>query len=232
MKRQSLLLLGLIPFSATAHDMWFESTPAGYVLQLGHRHSDHGGEKTLPYAASAVKGALCSSDGGSTRFAASGKAPYVVPVSCAAVVVEFSSGYWTETGYGARNEPRTVWGDERKSWLSVEYVKLLAKWHPRLALPLGDGLELSPQDDPLHAVPGGKLRFVLTLAGQPVAGANVAFGGALRGSTGPDGSINLRIRERGPQTVTASREEPSPDGKADAVMRATTLQWEIHLSEM
>jgi len=226
MKILSVFLLTLTPLSATAHDMWLESTPAGYVLQLGHRNSDHGGEKILPYSTSAAKGALCFRDGSSTRLAASGTAPYVVPGPCAAVVVEFSSGYWTETAYGARNEPRSGWGDGRKSWLSVEQVKLLSEWRPGFTLPLEDGLELSPQDDPIHAVPGDKVRFVLTLAGRPVADAAVAFGGALRGRTGPDGSVNLRIRERGIQTVTASREEPLSDGKADTIIRATTLQWE------
>lgn len=219
--------LAVASWSAGAHDMWLDSVPAGYVLQLGHRHSDHAGDSVESYPAEAVKSALCVAEDGARRLAGGGAAPYLVAGPCAAVVVEFSSGYWTDTPYGHRNVPRSDWSGAGKSWLSVEYIKHLQQWRPDFVRPLSAGLELSPQQDPLQAAPGDKLRFVLTLGGQPVAGAFVSFGGGARGSTGADGGINLRIRGRGEQRVSATLEQAAGDGKADVIIRTTTLQWTV-----
>lgn len=228
MKNFSLFwLFGLLPISAAAHDMWLETTPAGYVLQLGHRYSDHTGESVEKYPAEAVKGALCVAYGGARQTAGNGAAPYMVAGPCAAVVVEFSSGYWTDTPYGHRNVAKSDWGGGGRSWLSVEYVKHLEQWRPAFSLPLTAGLELSPQQDPLHAAPGDKLRFVLSFDGKPVEGAMVSFGGGVRGSTDREGGVNLRIRARGPQYASVTLEKPDDDGKADVIIRTTTLQWTV-----
>jgi nickel transport protein len=53
----------------------------------------------------------------------------------------------------------------------------------------------------------------------------VAYDGDPRGVTGADGRINLRIRHRGTQVITASIDETSPDGSK--VVRSTALLFDL-----
>jgi hypothetical protein len=55
----------------------------------------------------------------------------------------------------------------------------------------------------------------------------VAYDGDVRGATAEDGSIALRLRHAGMQTISASFEAPLADGKADTVIRAATLNFEL-----
>ena len=111
--------------------------------------------------------------------------------------------------------------------MSIEYLKHIEQWQAAYIQPVSEGLELTPQQDPLHAVPGDKVHFVLTYQGRPVSGVEVSFGGAFRGATDEAGGINLRIRSKGMQRVSATLEKPIADDKADTLIATTTLQWEI-----
>ena len=46
-------------------------------------------------------------------------------------------------------------------------------------------------------------------------------------TTGNDGKIAIRIRHGAMQLISASVETPLADGKADTVIRASTLQFEL-----
>ena len=221
-----LLLLLCTSFAAMAHDMWLELTPAGYELRLGHLHSDHALDSIDAYAAESVKGAVCAQSVGVKQLAG-GSSPYVMSGACDVVMLTYSSGYWTDHANGQSNTPKTAWNDSRKSWLSFEYLKHIEQWQAAYTQPVSAGLELSPQQDPLHVPPGEKLRFVLSYQGKPVSGVEVAFGGAFRGATDDTGSINLRIRSKGLQRVSATLEKAIADDKADTLIATTTLQWEI-----
>jgi nickel transport protein len=55
----------------------------------------------------------------------------------------------------------------------------------------------------------------------------VAYHGDPRGVTGDDGRVNLRIRHKGLQLISASLEEPLQSNKADKRVRSTILMFEI-----
>ena len=63
------------------------------------------------------------------------------------------------------------------------------------------------------------------IGGAPLAGASVAYGGDIRGVTGPDGQLNLRLRTTGPQFITASVQVPSIEPGIDVTVYATTLHF-------
>ena len=218
-----LALLGCLAAPAQAHDLWLEPGPAGLTLYQGHRHSSHAGAELEPYDPAIFQGARCGTSparplaqGYPLRFA-----------DCPRLTLDLSSGYWTKTPWETRNTPRTGLSGVLKSWRSEERLIRLGRWDAALARPLGDGLEILPTHDPFALEAGDKLQVRVFEAGQPAAGVPVAYGDSTRGVTGPDGSINLRLRQAGLQRLSATRETPLRDGKADVLVRTSTLQFEL-----
>ncbi len=231
--RQTLLLFFLLPaLPALAHDLWLEREATGITLYQGHKypgHSSHGGAETIPYDAAFVKDALCLDAGGRTQPLALTKlAPWrTATADCAAIRIAASSGYWTKTPWETKNVPRAGVAGAIKSWLSEESVKRIDSWRPGADRPLSNGLEITPTRDPLALKPGDKLVVLVTDHGQPSAGVPVAYGGEIRGVTGADGRIALRLRQSGMQMIAASVETPLTDGKADVAIRSAVLQFEL-----
>lgn len=223
----SLLLLSL-PLTATAHDLWLDKEGGGYTLFQGHRHSAHAGAEVVPYEPTAVKSVTCLEQGGASKAVAPGKAhPVKFSTDCAAVLVSFSTGYWTKTAWETKNAPKTGISGVMKSWLSEDSVKRIDRWTPASAQPLGSGLEITPVSDPLKVAIDDKLVVLVTENKKPKAGVPVAYQGDTRGATGDDGKIAIRIRHGGVQLISASIEVPLNDGKADTAIRATALQFEL-----
>ena len=110
MLRGRTLAIGFLAAAAlraAGHDLWVERDGKGYLLQ-GHRHSAHGGAEIAPYAPSAVKTVLCTDITSATHRLAAGTAYAVkVDTDCAAVLVDFSCGYRTQTAWATRNEAKT-----------------------------------------------------------------------------------------------------------------------------
>jgi nickel transport protein len=222
------LALLCLPLAASAHDLWLERDATAYVLHQGHLPRSHSGQERLPYAASAVKAAACLDAKGAVRSVAPrGDYPVRIEAECTALLVTMSSGYWTKTAWETKNVPASGIPGVVKSWLSEETVKRLDRWAPAAAAALSQGLELAPATDPFALAPGDKLALRVFFAGKPLAGVGVAYDGDVRGATSDDGSIALRLRRPGMQTISASFEAPLADGKADTVIRAATLQFEL-----
>lgn len=226
-----LALLGLLLLGACgpaqAHDYWLEVQGDDYLLYRGHRHSGHQGEDRLPYDPAIVTGAVCAEAKGALRdVAVSRTYPARIPGPCAAVLVEADSGTWSHTHTGTNKadgtEPRSV----TRSWRALESVKLINGWVPGLGRPLSQALEITSPEDPTRRVPGEKLRLLVTLAGRPKPGVNVAYDGETRGLTGANGLINLKVRHGGAQVVSASIEEPDPQG-GPSRLHATTLLFDL-----
>lgn len=226
-----LLLLAacLLPaLDAGAHDLWLDPLPDGFVLNYGHAHSAHEGQATLEYAPDFVQRGICATRTGERApVAATGGYPARFVAECAALWVEASSGVWTTTVQGTVNQPPAGLAGVVRAWRSIESTKRIDGWHDAFATALGDGMELVPLENPLVLETGRKLRLRVTLDGAPVAGANVAYGGEIRGVTGADGAINLRLREAGLQFITASVRIPSDEPGIGAVVHATTLHFEL-----
>jgi len=232
MSRTMHLLTGtallLLTVSAAAHDYWLEPDGDGYLLYRGHRHSGHEGAAVVPYEPGIVQRAVCADGSGQGRTVRPGdRYPVRIPGPCSAVYVEADSGLWTQTLTGTRNLPRDQVSGALRSWRSVESVKRLEAWSPALARPVSDGLELVPTEDPFALAPGDKLRLLVTWQGRPRAGVAVAYDGRARGLTGKDGRINIRLRHRGPQSISASIDDPSAEPGTDKVVRSTALIFDL-----
>lgn len=226
--RSLCLLLTAVAMPALAHDLWLEREAGGYVLYQGHRHSAHAGTDVVPYEAAAAKGGVCLGDAGERRPVTAAKGyPARYGGDCAALLVAFSTGYWTKTPWETKNLPKPQVPGALRSWLSEETLKRVDRWTPALTAPLGDGLELSPMTNPLVLAPGEKLVVRVTENRKPKAGVPVAYQGDTRGATGEDGTVAIRIRRTGTQLISASVETPLADGNADVTIRATALQFEV-----
>lgn len=220
----TLLLACLLSFPALAHDLWLEAEKGALVLYQGHRHSAHAGSDQEPYDPAIFQGARC----GSTLVQPLSRSyPLRFAGDCPRLQLSLSSGYWTKTPWETRNTPKTGVSGVLKSWRSEERLTRLGRWDNQLAQPLGEGLEVLPASDPFSLKPGEKLLVRVFDGGKPAADVAVAYGDSTRGSTGPDGSINLRLRHWGVQLISASRETPLDDGKADRLVRSATLQFEL-----
>lgn len=232
MRALPLLLTLLMPAlpggPVLAHDLWIARNGDLHTLNFGHEGSGHAGAKRLEYKPEQVREASCFNAAGTALRAETGRVWAVtLRGDCAATWFLASSGYWSKTPYGTQNLPRSEAGTVLDSWLSVESVKRLDAWGEALARPLTGELEIVPLADPLRLKPGDKLRLMVSLDGRPAAGATVAYFGHPRGVADAQGRVNVRLRQPGLQLVQASLETPLQDGKADRLVRATALQFEI-----
>jgi len=228
MRYAILLLLGFCACPAWAHDLWISHEGTNYILYQGHAHSAHAGAEVVPYDPAIVKSAHCLRLAGGVKPLAVGRSyPVKLSGECAAVLVTLSSGYWTKTAWETRNAPKSGIAGVLKSWQSEEAIKRIDRWTPGSAKPLGKGLEITPQSDPFKLSVNDKLTVLVTENGRPQAGVPVAYQGDTRGASGADGTVALRIRHGGVQLISASLETPLANGKADSLIRATALQFEL-----
>lgn len=228
--KAKLLLTGLLlcAIPSHAHDLWLEKESGGYILHQGHRHSAHAGAEYVNYDPSFVKTAVCLDTGGTAKPQAFGKSfPVRIAGDCATLLVTVSSGYWSKTAWETKNAPKTQASGVIESWLSQESVKRIDRWMPGAAQPLSDGLEITPLTDPTRLKPGDKLAVLVTENKRPKTGVPVAYDGDTRGASGEDGKVAIRLRHGGMQLIAASLETPLTDGKADTLIRAATLQFEL-----
>lgn len=224
-----LAALFILAGPAVAHDLWVEREGRLHTLLYGHRHAGHAGTGRLEYPSGQVKRMACFNGSGREMPAEPGMTyPVTLRGDCAATWFLTSSGYWSKTPYGTRNLPRTeAGGAVLASWLAVESVKRLDAWGEPLTRPLTRDLEIVPLANPLVMKTGDKLRLAVYRDGHPVEGVTVAYFGHLRGVTGNDGTLNVRLREPGYQLIQASMELPLQDGNADKAIHATALVFEV-----
>lgn len=227
-KLLSTVALALTPLLASAHDLWLERDGDALTLLQGHKHSEHAGAETIPYEPGFVKAAFCLDTAGTAKPMPPGKtAPMKFAADCAAVIVSVSSGYWTKTPWETRNVPKTGVAGALASWLSEESVKRVGRWSSSAAQPMSEGLEIVPLANPLSLKTDDKLTVRVVEGRQPRAGVPVAYGGDVRGATGTDGTISIRIRHGGVQLITTSIETPLTDGRADKRIQSATLQFDL-----
>jgi len=216
--------------AAQAHDLWIEREVQGYVLQSGHRASDHHhGDRKLrhDYPRDFVTQAICLDVAGNSHNLPTDTVPFQAPTTCVGLFIQASSGFWTKTPFETVNRPRTEVRQAVDSWLSLENVKRIDQWLPVFSEPLGNGLELVPLEDPTTLGRGDKLHLRVMMDGRPVEGAVVSYDGDIRGASAADGHINIRLREAGLQQLTASLETPHPGPEADRTIHTSVLNFEV-----
>ncbi len=216
--------------AAQAHDLWIIREAQGYVLQSGHRTSDHHHGDRKPeydYPSDFVTRAICLDSTGHSRSLPTNTVPFEAPATCVGLFIQASSGFWTKTPFETVNRPRTEVSQAVDSWLSIEYVKRIDHWLPSFASPLGSGLELVPLEDATNLARGDKLHLRVVMDGRPVEGAVVSYNGDVRGASAADGHINIRLREAGLQQLTASLETPHSGPEADRTIHTSVLNFEV-----
>jgi nickel transport protein len=224
------MLIASLP--ALSHDLWLDVWAAGegneYTLYSGHLPSGHEGQEFIKYDPAIVEFAACFDSLGHAD-PADVTAQYPVRISCSGgvIFVLTSTGYWSRTPYGLENVPKSKTDRVIITWLSRESIKRVDRWSEAYGSPLVDELELVPLVDPLSLESGDKLRLLVTKDGGPVKGAVVAYGGKIRGETGEDGRINIKIRHSGIQLVQASLTERAETPEADEIRTTTTLCFEL-----
>ena len=221
-----LVTLLAAPALATAHDLWVERTPEGFLVRYGHR----GGE-VLDLDGAKVKAIRCG-DGVSApadvvttaRFA-----PKEVrfPGTCAVVSVFLDGGSWSLTPDGEVNRPRDQVRDVVRSWSSRQYAKWVDVHSPRAGAVLGDELELVPVTELARAHPGDKITLRVLSAGHPVANAVVALDHRPLGETDSKGEVRVRLRTPGVESISTSVRRPGATPQADAEVLEATLTFEV-----
>lgn len=229
--RRIVFFLGLIVFggAAAAHDLWLEAAGADYLLLHGHRHSAHAGAELVAYDPARVRDVQCvDADGRPHPLVPPPVYPVRLAGPCSVLQLRYVSGFWTKTPWGTHHQPKSaIAGAVLASWHSEESLKRVGAWSPAAALPLGRGLEVSPQRDPFGLAVGDKLTVRVTDDGRPLAGVPVAYAGETRGVSGADGTIAIRLRRPGIQLISATADQPRSDGMADRSVRTATLQFEV-----
>jgi nickel transport protein len=211
------------------HDYWFMTDGEDYWLHRGHRFSPHSGAAEVPFDPAIVTSARClrQSDTQPVTLTIALEYPPRIEGPCIALLVSMDSGYWSQTVHGTRNQPKDSLSGVLRSWHSVENVKHIEAWHAGLRAPFSTQLELVLTEDPFVLEAGDKLRLIAMLGGKPKAGVSVAYDGNSRGVTGDDGKINIRIRHRGTQHISASLSEPLERPEADKRLHATHLMFDL-----
>lgn len=215
--------------AAVAHDLWVEPEAGGYQLLYGHHPQiSHDGARQIAYAPDIVKSVVCRDAAGGRRSAqAVGDSPVEIEGDCAVLYVLTSSGYWSKTRAGTKHLKKTEAASPLGSWQSFESVKHIARWGPGAAGPLATPLEIVPAENPLALKNRDKLTLRVLANGQPVADATVSYDGKLRGQTGADGTLNVRVKHGGLQLIQASTRTPHAGPEADEVVHTTALTFAL-----
>lgn len=223
-RRISILFMVLVAPLAWGHDLWIERESDSYVLYYGHR-----GEDRLEYPPAWVREAHRFDETGATiPLPAAEATPYRAPALGCGCYLLISSGIWTKTPYGTEPVERSAAKMPLRSWRSMEGVKRIDRWSPVLAAPVTKDLEITPLNNPLSLETGDKIRLMITFEGQPVSGVPVAYDGEVRGASGEDGRVNLRIRHAGLQMIQASHSIPAPENpEIDETIWSATLNLEL-----
>jgi len=138
-----------------------------------------------------------------------------------------SPGYWSETPFETKNLPKDKAGTSILTWLTFESVMRIDEWGDGVASPLTDGLEIIPLNDPFALSRGKKVRLVVTMNGNPVAGVPVAYFDSTRGVTDSRGRINIRLGRDGMQLIKASLTLPGDSIKTDELRYNAALVFDI-----
>jgi uncharacterized GH25 family protein len=224
MSRMFAALL-LLPAIASAHDLWVERAPEGFLARYGHR----GGE-SLPIDAAKVKAIRCFDGKGAPRdlLAAAGFGAKEVRFAgpCAVASVFYDGGYWSLTPDGEVNLPRTKVASAVRSWSSRQYAKWVDARSPAAGAPVGDELEIVPVTDLAKAREGDKIAVRVLASGRPLPNAAVAVGHRTLGETDSKGELRLRLRAPGVQSISTSvrRAKSTPEAEAEVLEASLTFE--------
>ena len=213
---------------ALGHGLYWAAGAQADTLMVGHPASaGHGGDAAHPCSGQLVTSLQVCRQGRWSPLPLAGTGVVTIPSTAEAAFVVIDWGWWVKTRQGSHQaHPDSVAG-VLTAWQSTETLRHLNTWNSLSAAPVGDELELLPVDNPLALQPGDKIDLLVTRSGLPVADVPVAYDGNVRGLTGPDGRIRLKLRHPGPQELTATIRTPL-EGRAHAeIVRSAVLTFSL-----
>ncbi len=224
-----VLSLFLISICLTfSHELWIEKEGSSYVLYYGHLNPEGGEERLIKYNPETVLKFECfDRDGVGVIKKFEKQYPAKLNAQCYVVYALLSSGYWTKTLEGVKNKPKDETKESLESWLSYESVKMVDKWNDAVKKPITAELEIVPLEDPTKLKVGDKITLAVYQNGKPAKGVPVAYKGKTIGITDEEGKINIRIKHKGLQIISASLKEKGDGKKADYVVKTTYLTFEV-----
>ena len=229
-----VLALGFTAFPAQAHGIWFAQRSDDLALIYGEGGDDLNAAKRLPLVRQ-VTGYDASGKALRTSLSASGKLAVVdLRESPAVVAAVLDNGIWTKSADGKwHKKPKGEVANAVRSSLNYKYaVHLLAPLKAPLAALPGHQLQLLPQSD-LPQLRGEILRLKVLFQGKPLAGAQVVADfvndpDAEPLLSGPDGIVEVAVRNQGLNVIAVHVETPPPDAQlTDEVEHIATLSFRL-----
>ncbi len=205
--------------------LWLEEDGKELKLLYGHKHSSHEGASIMEYKPEYVLDIRCLKNGKIEKISFERKYPVSVYNDCDVYYVLFSSGYWTKTVYGAKNISKEGQSQVLKSWQSFESVKYIKKYSERLKSPLSEDLEIVLLTDTEKVKSGDKLRLQVFYKGKPAKDVVIAYKDKPRGTTDEEGKINITVKEKGFQIISATLTEKGDGIKCDEIIRTANLNF-------
>lgn len=228
MKRISPLgIILLISGSLYAHDLWLEEEDGAVRLLYGHKYSSHKGTSIMEYSPEYVLYVRCQQRDKIVDVDVEKRYPLTLTSDCDVYYVLFSSGYWTKTVYGTKNVSKEGQSQVLKSWQSFESVKYVKGFSDKHNRSITDDLEIVPLSDLIKIRSGDKLRLQVFYKGRPLKDVVVAYNGKPRGNTDENGKINVIVKEKGFQMISASISEKGDGVKCDEIIRTTNLNFVV-----
>lgn len=230
-----VLALGFTAFPAQAHGIWFAQRSDDLALIYGEGGDDLNAAKRLPLIRQ-MAGYDASGKALSTSLSAVGKLAVVdLRESPAVVAAVLDNGIWTKSADGKwYKKPKGEVPNAVRSSLNFKYaVHLLAPLKAPLAALPGHQLQLLlPQSD-LPQLRGEILRLKVLFQGKPLAGAPVVADfvndpDAEPVRSGPDGIVEVAVRNQGLNVIAVHVETPPPDAQlTDEVEYIATLSFRL-----
>lgn len=228
------LALGFAAFPAQAHGIWFAQRSDDLALIYGEGGDDLNAAKRLPLVRQ-MTGYDASGKPLQTSLSAVGKLAVVdLGESPTVVAAVLENGIWTKSADGKwHKKPKGEVANAVRSSLNYKYaVHLLAPHKVPLAALPGHALQLLPQND-LPEMRGEPLRLKVLFQGKPLAGAPVVAdfvndpdAEPLR--SGPDGIVEVAVRNQGLNVIAVHVETAPPDAQlTDEVEYIATLSFRL-----
>lgn len=187
-----------------SHDLWIEKKSNNiFELKYGHiyPHSkENYAPQSLPYNKESIKQALCITKAKKNKLSVL-KSPLELP-ECEMYLIEFSTGFWTQTIEGLKNEaPEKIKTKIIDSWESTEYLKQIFSWDDSYLQAQGEGLEIIPLENPFKKNIGDKFLIQILYHNKPIQELPVAYGDDVRGITDKEGKYKIRLQKKGYQII-------------------------------
>ena len=201
-----MIAILLAPIMMFAHDLWIDDAKQLYYGHAGSVTS-HGKDEAVLSDKIAWRQCLQSDQNKST---------------CDVLMIALKPRYYTKTPYGTKHESK----EKFKQVISSKQVFSFAKrvYNAQNISAFHKGFEITPRQAFGDLREGDKLRLHISMDGQALKGAPVAYGERFVGVSDQEGNINVKIRHTGLQQIKATFEQ-----KGDGI-HADTLLYETHLN--